>query len=447
MVDHLYLSQIISIIHVGLAFISNEHIPLDPNAHGEQNTANGHDLPAHALALVHLGLSGPVEELDNILGHLRGGGSGAVLVLDKAVVKDTSHGNTGTGEVRVEVEARGDDGASRGLLRVTGKKGEDVVAATVSGLGDERKIRGQSTVVGGAGSLVVLVGVGDVVGKLAGALLDLALIVGLGVVLVLLSKGLGLVDGHHGADKCAPWDTGERVARGADLAVDLETTAESGVVEGLEVLLVLPRVGGGMETVGNAVSACSGRSRRAIGSLPAPISAECIDLPLLGGSHGVHRAAKLEVVEAAGSNGERGRGGEGCSVGPRGRGALALGGGIALSIIGRQLPYVPLSFLHRRSLHCCRVRGSGELAAMAGTIFRVRTEKARAVRAARTVDLASILTERVSALETAGLGFEGGDSRGRWSRVESGAVVVWCRRRPREKRPTGTSVERWGRPP
>jgi hypothetical protein len=44
----------------------------------------------------------------------------------------------------------------------------------------------------------------------------------------------------------------------------------------------------------------------------------CDDLPLLGGSHGVHRAAKLEVVEAAGSNGERSRGGEGCAVRPGG---------------------------------------------------------------------------------------------------------------------------------
>jgi hypothetical protein len=40
------------------------------------------------------------------------------------------------------------------------------------------------------------------------------------------------------------------VARGANLAVDLETTAESGVVEGLEELLVLPRVRGGVETAG-----------------------------------------------------------------------------------------------------------------------------------------------------------------------------------------------------
>lgn len=196
MVDHLYLLRIVSTYTFEYAFLVTRNVPLDPDAHGEQNTANGHDLPAHTLAVVHLGLSGPVEELNNILGHLGGGGGGAVLVLDKAVVKDTGHGDTGTREVGVEVEARGDDGARRRLLGVTSQKGEDVVAATVSGLGDERKIRGQGTVVGGAAGLVVLVRVGNVVGKLAGALLDLALVVGLCVVLVLFGHDLCFVDGQ-----------------------------------------------------------------------------------------------------------------------------------------------------------------------------------------------------------------------------------------------------------
>jgi hypothetical protein len=262
MVDHLYLLQIVSIRHFEKKFTASGNAPLDPNAHGEQNTANGHDLPAHALAVVHLGLSGPVEELDNILGHLGSGGDSAVLVLDETVVENTSHCNTSAREVRVEVEAGGNDGAGGRLLGVTSQKGEDVVAATVTSLGDERKIRGQGTVVGGAGSLVVLVGVGDVVGKLAGTLLELTLVVRLSVVLVLLGKSLGLVDGHHGADKCAPWDTRERVARGANLTVYLETTAESGVVEGLEVLLVLPWVGGSVKTGGIGVSACSAFLRR-----------------------------------------------------------------------------------------------------------------------------------------------------------------------------------------
>jgi hypothetical protein len=107
---------------------------------------------------------------------------------------------------------------------------------------------------------------------------------------------------------------------------------------------------------------------------------DCGDLPLLGGSHGVHRAAKLEVVEAAGSNRERGRGGEGCGVAPGG----LRGGGIALSIIVRQLPYVPLSFLRRRSLHCRLFRVFGELAAMAVSNASTYRKRAHVARGADT---------------------------------------------------------------
>lgn len=59
------------------------------------------------------------------------------------------------------------------------------------------------------------------------------------------------------------------------------------------------------------------------------------DLPFLSRSHGVCRTGELEVVEAAGSNGESSRGGKGRGVLPGGGGALALGGGIALSSIIR----------------------------------------------------------------------------------------------------------------
>jgi hypothetical protein len=113
----------------------------------------------------------------------------------------------------------------------------------------------------------------------------------------------------------------------------------------------------------------------------------CDDLPLLGGSHGVHRAAELEVVEAAGSNGERSRGGEGCAVRPGVRGALGRGRGITLSIIVRQLPYVPLSLIHRRSLQRRRFRGSGELRGDGGLYFRIVTtyrKRARGARSAHT---------------------------------------------------------------
>lgn len=217
-------------------------LPLDPDGNHEKRAGDGHDLPSHLLTVVHLWLSSPVKELDNVLGHLRGGGGGLVVVLDETVVENTSHGNAGTGEVRVEVETRLNNGASWGLLRVTGKKREDVVAATVSGLDNEGKIRRQSTVVGGTSGLIVLVRAGKVVGELSGALLNLALIVGLSVVLVLFGEDLGLIDSHEATDNTSVGDTLERVARGADFTVDLETSAEGLVIVGLVGLFVLPWV-------------------------------------------------------------------------------------------------------------------------------------------------------------------------------------------------------------
>lgn len=69
-------------------------VALDPDGDGEETGQEGNGLDTHLLALVHLGLGGPVEELDDILGHLGGGGGGTVLVLDNTVEQDTAHGNT-----------------------------------------------------------------------------------------------------------------------------------------------------------------------------------------------------------------------------------------------------------------------------------------------------------------------------------------------------------------
>ena len=73
----------------------------------------------------------------------------------------------------------------------------------------------------------------------------------------------------------------------------------------------------------------------AMGGLPTSNAVFLDDLPFLSRSHGVCRTGELEVVEAAGSNGESSRGGKGRGVLPGGGGALALGGGIALSSIIR----------------------------------------------------------------------------------------------------------------
>lgn len=69
-------------------------VALDPDGDGEKTGQEGNGLDTHLLALVHLGLGGPVQELDDILGHLGGGGGGTVLVLDNTVEQDTGHSNT-----------------------------------------------------------------------------------------------------------------------------------------------------------------------------------------------------------------------------------------------------------------------------------------------------------------------------------------------------------------
>lgn len=69
-------------------------VALDPDGDGEETGQEGNGLDTHLLALVHLGLGGPVQELDDILGHLGGGGGGTVLELDNTVEQDTAHSNT-----------------------------------------------------------------------------------------------------------------------------------------------------------------------------------------------------------------------------------------------------------------------------------------------------------------------------------------------------------------
>lgn len=231
--------------------------PLHPNGDTEKESTDCKSLPSHKLAVVHLGLCRPVEELDNILGHLGGGSRSAIVVLHKTVIQHTGHGNASTREVGVEVQARLHDSTGRRLIRVASQQGEDVVAATVAGLDHKRKIRRQSTIVGGAGGLVILVGRRQVVGKLAGTLLNLTLVVRLGVVLVLLGETLGLVHGHDVANQGPVGDTLERVAGSAHLTVDLETAAKRAMIVSLEGLLMLPWVFGGVETVKGLPSVCA----------------------------------------------------------------------------------------------------------------------------------------------------------------------------------------------
>lgn len=215
----------------------------------EKGRNDNDSLETKLLSVVVLGLSSPGEEGRHILGHLGGGGRGAVLVLNNTVEQSSGHSDSSTGEVGVVVHARGELNTGGGLVGVTGKKGEDVVGTSVSGLGNERKIRGKSTLVGGSGSLLVRVGGGNVVGELTGSLSGVTLIIGLVVVLKLLGKSLGLVSSVGNTHEVSPSDSVEGVAGGADLLVHKVTSSQRTMVKGGEHAVLGPGVCRGVETV------------------------------------------------------------------------------------------------------------------------------------------------------------------------------------------------------
>ena len=67
------------------------------------------------------------------------------------------------------METRKHDLASRGF-DITSEQSEDVVSATMPGLGNECEIRGESAVVGRTASLIVGVRGRELVGKFTGAI-------------------------------------------------------------------------------------------------------------------------------------------------------------------------------------------------------------------------------------------------------------------------------------
>lgn len=180
---------------------------------------------------------------------------------------------TSSREVRVEVQSRLNGGASRRLIRVAGQEVENVVATTVTSLDDQAEIRGQSTTIGSTSGLLVLISGWDIIGELSRAFLDFTLIIGFSVVLVFFGEGSHLISGVRDTNERTPWHTGQRVAAGADLTVDLETTAKAArginksmsktyhpktrdawhsrlVVKCLGPLLVLPGVLGRVQSAG-----------------------------------------------------------------------------------------------------------------------------------------------------------------------------------------------------
>lgn len=128
------------------------------------------------------------------------------------------------------------------------------------GLDHQTQIRWQSSVVGSAGGFVVLVGRWNVIRKLSWALLNFSLVVGFGVVFVLFGQCFRFVGCEDGSYEGSVWDTLEGVARGANLAVNLESTSEGLVVVGLVPLDVLPWVCNWVKTVMPSVPSIDLRS-------------------------------------------------------------------------------------------------------------------------------------------------------------------------------------------
>jgi hypothetical protein len=164
------------------------------NTDSEQSREQDNGLQTESLALVVLRLCSPVQEGDNIFGHLRCGGGGTVIVLDNAIKQDTSHGDGATREVRVVVHALTDLNTS-GRINVTGQEREDVVRASMSGLNDQAEVRRESATVTSTRSLLVGVRSRQVIRKLSGALEHLSIVVWSVGVFNLLSQSSCLVSG------------------------------------------------------------------------------------------------------------------------------------------------------------------------------------------------------------------------------------------------------------
>mmetsp|Transcript_20375 Transcript_20375/g.52631 ORF Transcript_20375/g.52631 Transcript_20375/m.52631 type:complete len:278 (+) Transcript_20375:294-1127(+) len=209
---------------------------------GEGDAHGGDPLEAHQLAVVVLRLRRPLQEGDDVLGHLRARGGGTVLkVEDTVLLQWRRHADPPAGEVRV-VPLRLARGHAGWRLLVAREQGEDVVRAVVPGLDDEREIRGIGASVGVPRRLLVGIGRWQIVGQLARALEHLALVVRAVHNIDLLRQRLHLVLRVAHVDEVAECDAVERVARGADLCVHLVPAPDGSGVVAVEEPVKSPRV-------------------------------------------------------------------------------------------------------------------------------------------------------------------------------------------------------------
>ena len=223
-----------------------------------QDDQHDHDGQAHALALFHLRVRGPLQEGGDVLGFLAQRGLGAVVESDPVVDQRRRHGDEAAdrnlmriavparshvaGHIGVVVLAVGDRQAGGRVRAVAGHDRIDVARSALAGLGQQGHVRRQGSAIGRARRLRIGERIGEIIG--AGARpLDRVAGVGIDVrVLDVLRERLhhrivvrvgvlGIPERPARIAQVAEGDEVHRVAGGTDLLVDL--------VAALELLLVV----------------------------------------------------------------------------------------------------------------------------------------------------------------------------------------------------------------
>ena len=114
-----------------------------------------------------------------------------------------------------------------GRVLVSGEEGEQVVGTTMAGLGDQGKVGRQTTVVGIAGLVLVLVRALDVVRKLPRAIKHGPGVVRAILVFLVSRECLSFLLGEADTNEITICDPLQSMAGSTDLSVNLMTTANA----------------------------------------------------------------------------------------------------------------------------------------------------------------------------------------------------------------------------
>mmetsp|Transcript_72271 Transcript_72271/g.169194 ORF Transcript_72271/g.169194 Transcript_72271/m.169194 type:complete len:310 (-) Transcript_72271:40-969(-) len=226
--------------HDGLREINAAGLEPDPHAAVPEtddegpDEAGGHRLEADQLALVVRWLGGPAEEVHHILGHLRLGARGAILVVDEAIgVQRAGHPDQASREVHVVVQAVADFDAGR-RISVAQEQSKDVVQAFMLGRRVHTQVGRIGATVCVARGLLVRVGRREGVDQDAGSGEHLAFVVRAVDHVVAGSNLLHALLGKDEVHQVSEVKLLHRVACRANLTVDLVAATNAGDLVGMK---------------------------------------------------------------------------------------------------------------------------------------------------------------------------------------------------------------------